>query len=231
MSSDLEQASSHFSSSKRSLTDYLSNVYWLLTANFPGHISLLFLNAGIGLKGTWSELAYFHKIMYVNLFGVINGIATFLEPIKSSSKPAAIIITGSKQGITNPPGNPAYNASKAAVKSLAEGLSYDLRDTAVGVHLLVPGWTYTGLSGAPPGDNSKKPEAAWSAEQVAEYLEKKMDEEKFYIICPDNDVTEELDKKRMLYAVGDIVEGRPPLNRWREDWKDKAQKEIAEMKL
>jgi NAD(P)-dependent dehydrogenase (short-subunit alcohol dehydrogenase family) len=81
------------------------------------------------------------------VWGVINGLNTFVPDFKaaSSEKERAIIITGSKQGITNPPGNPAYNASKAAVKSLAEGLSWDLRSTSTSVHLLVPGWTHTGL--------------------------------------------------------------------------------------
>jgi len=60
--------------------------------------------------------------------------------------PGAIVITGSKQGITNPPGNPAYNASKSAVKTLAEHLSWDFRERKdIAVHLLVPGWTFTGL--------------------------------------------------------------------------------------
>ncbi len=63
----------------------------------------------------------------------------------SKTKRTAIVITGSKQGITNPPGNPAYNASKAAVKTLAEHLSWDLRETTTSVHLLVPGWTFTGM--------------------------------------------------------------------------------------
>lgn len=51
-----------------------------------------------------------------------------------------IINTGSKQGITNPPGNAAYNAAKAAVKSLTEGLSHELRQQAhskVTAHLFV----------------------------------------------------------------------------------------------
>ncbi len=91
------------------------------------------------------------KILGTNLFGVINGIGAFLPVVKkaASSKPTSIIITGSKQGITNPPGNPAYNASKAAVKSLAEQLSWDLKDTSTSVHLLVPGWTYTGMVRSP----------------------------------------------------------------------------------
>jgi len=204
-----------------------------------GRIDLLALNAGIGLKGSWPDTSYFHKIIDTNLFGVIHGISTFLPSIQSTattSKPASIILTGSKQGITNPPGNPAYNASKAAVKNLAEGLSYDLRakdggKPAINVHLLVPGWTYTGLSGAKPGSTEGKPAGAWSGEQVVDYLEKKMHEGQFWVICPDNDVTEETDKKRMLYSVGDIIYGRPPLSRWREDYKEKAAEEMAKIKI
>ena len=81
--------------------------------------------------------------------------------------PCSILITGSKQGITNPPGNPAYNASKAAVKTLAEHLSFDLSKSSptTSVHLLVPGWTFTGLSGNNPfakeKERKEKPEGAW----------------------------------------------------------------------
>jgi NADP-dependent 3-hydroxy acid dehydrogenase YdfG len=67
----------------------------------------------------------------------VHGLNTFVPEISSQQKPSAIVITGSKQGITNPPGNPAYNASKSAVKTVAEHLSYDLKDTQTSVHLLV----------------------------------------------------------------------------------------------
>ncbi|KAK3321130.1 hypothetical protein B0T19DRAFT_431619 [Cercophora scortea] len=191
---------------------------------FGGKINLLALNAGVGAKSTWTDASSFHTVLDTNLFGVINGITTFLPPIKTtaSTAPSAIIITGSKQGITNPPGNPAYNASKAAVKALAEHLSFDLRsETQLSVHLLVPGWTYTGMTGG--GTARTKPDGAWTAEQVVDYLEDKMDQGKFYVVCPDNDVSEETDRKRMLWSVGDVVEGRPPLTRWRDEWKGKAQ--------
>ena len=157
------------------------------------------------------------------------GLATLLPLLRSTSQPKAIVITGSKQGITNPPGNPAYNASKAAVKSLAESLSYDLRSTQTSVHLLVPGWTFTGLTGG--GNQKEKPDGAWWPEQVADYLERKMAEKKFYIICPDNDVTEGKDKKRMLWTVGDAVNERPPLSRWRDEYKDEAEEWMAKQKV
>lgn len=71
-------------------------------------VDFLMLNAGIGAQGGWENLDYFHKILDTNMYGVINGLATFVPVIQSQQKDSAsaIVITGSKQGITNPPGNP-----------------------------------------------------------------------------------------------------------------------------
>ncbi|KAF1812118.1 short chain dehydrogenase/reductase [Eremomyces bilateralis CBS 781.70] len=202
-------------------------------AELFGSIELLVLNAGTVAKGGWEDNEYFSKILQTNLFGVINGINTFLPVVKQASakKPTAIVITGSKQGITNPPGNPAYNASKAAVKSLAEQLGYDLRDSKTSVHLLVPGWTFTGLSGGGPDSTVEKPTGAWRPDQVADYMFKKMAEDKFYILCPDDDVNEETDKKRIAWSAWDIISGRPPLTRWRPEWKKEAEESMAKMDL
>ena len=73
----------------------------------------------------------------------------------------------------------------------------------------------------------EKPAGAWWPEQVAEFLEQKMAEGAFYVVCPDNDVTEEMDRKRMLWAAGDVVQGRPPLSRWREEWRARAEEWMA----
>ncbi|KAK8107640.1 NAD(P)-binding protein [Apiospora kogelbergensis] len=204
--------------------------------DFDGKISLLALNAGTGAKHSFDSPEGFEKILNVNIFGVVHGITSLLPLVKFSSSEAesesAIVITGSKQGITNPPGNPAYNASKAAVKSLAEQLSYDLRTDhpSVSVHLLVPGWTWTGLAGGQAGAGrdtagaKEKPDAPWWPEDVVDYLEKKMAEKQFWVICPDNEVTEDMDKKRMEWSAGDVVNGRPPLSRWRDEYKEQAAK-------
>ena len=149
-------------------------------------------------------------MLETNLFGVLNGITTLLPVMKAqtaSSPPtspsadaeAAIVITGSKQGITNPPGSSvAYNASKAAAKTVAEQLDHSLRGTPIAVHLLVPGFTWTRLAGgvAP----SEKPAAAWWPHQVADYLEARMRERQFWVLCPDGDVDEETDRRRMLVS-------------------------------
>ncbi|KAK4987281.1 hypothetical protein LTR50_004707 [Elasticomyces elasticus] len=198
-------------------------------------LDFLHLNAGIGAKGEWTDNGYFHKVFDTNFFGVVNGLNTFYPHFaataQQSGEQKAIVITGSKQGITNPPGNVAYNASKAAVKTVAEHLSFDLAKAAPGtsVHLLVPGWTYTGLTGG--GKTTAKPDGAWAPEQVAEYLYSKMERDVFYIICPDNDVDTETDKKRMLYSVGDIVYERKPLSRWREEYKESSKEAMEKTKL
>lgn len=206
-------------------------------------IDLLFLNAGMSMKPTtsqpWEDAAYFHKTFSVNFFGVVHGLATFLPMVQKSTGPSAVVLTGSKQGITNPPGNPAYNATKAAVKTVAEQLAYDLRTSSspgyaphVSAHLLVPGWTFTGLSGnqGPVPDEealAKKPRGAWLPSQVAEYGVRKIQEGKFYIICPDTDVDEALDQARMSWGAADVVEGRSPLSRWDERVKDEAASWIS----
>jgi len=203
-----------------------------ILAALGGHVDFLALNAGRAVREvSWADPAYFQQTLSTNLAGVIKGITMFLPVIQgtaSKERPAAIVVTGSKQGITNPPGNPAYNASKAAVKSLAESLSYDLHKSHpfISVHLLVPGWTYTGLSGAKPGSVEGKPEGAWTPTQVVEFLESKMREGTFYVLCPDNETTEGLDRRRILWGVGDLVEGREPLSRWREETKVEAEKWI-----
>lgn len=200
----------------------------------PGQIDLLALNAGISPKSSWEDTESFHKIMDTNLFGVTNGIGALLPMMKQGGdgvKQSAIIITGSKQGITCPPGNPGYNASKAAVKIIAEHLSYDLQNTHISVHLLVPGWTFTGLSGGGPGSAREKPAGAWWPDQVVDYLETEISKGNFYVICPDNEVSEDTDKKRILWTAGDLVQNRPPLSRWLEEWKPRAEEWMAAHKF
>ncbi|CRG92594.1 hypothetical protein PISL3812_09656 [Talaromyces islandicus] len=199
-----------------------------IRAQYPKGIDLLALNAGTAIKpneGCWEDYEYFEKTFAINTLGYTNGIVAVLDMVKSGNDPRAIVLTGSKQGITNPPSDPAYNASKAAVRTIAEHLSFDMAKAApnVSVHLLVPGWTYTGFHTAAFKD---KPAGAWTSEQVIDFMIQSMADGKFYIMCPDNEVSEELDSKRIMWTTNDILEGRPPLSRWREEWAEKAKKAI-----
>lgn len=191
------------------------------TAEF-GHVGVLMLNAGMGRNpgSAWKDPDGWRRLLDVNLWGVINGVQAFAPGMVGSGRPGYIIATGSKQGITTPPGNAAYNVSKAGVKSFTEALQHELRNTdgcRVTAHLLVPGYTFTGMTAR----TTEKPPAAWSAEQVVEFMLERLGRGDFYILCPDNDVDRATDEKRMAWAMGDVIENRPALSRWHPDWKDR----------
>ena len=164
----------------------------------------------------------------VNLGGVINGVQAFTQAMIDQGGPAAIVNTGSKQGITMPPGDTAYNVSKAALKALTEGLQHTLREIPgceVTAHLLIPGFTFTGMTRQ---RIASKPPGAWTAEQVADFMIERMGAGDFYILCPDNDTPRALDEARMAWTAGDIIENRPPLSRWHPDYKDAFAAFVAE---
>jgi NAD(P)-dependent dehydrogenase (short-subunit alcohol dehydrogenase family) len=185
-----------------------------------GPVSLLMNNAAIGASAdALSSPEVWDALLGVNLMGVLHGIQAFVPAMIASGKPGRVINTGSKQGITQPPGNTAYNVSKSAVKALTEGLAHTLREQAgdrVSAHLLIPGFTFTGMTGR-GGD---KPDGAWTAGQVADFMFERIEAGDFYILCPDNQVTRAVDEKRMAWAMGDVIENRPALSRWHPDYKD-----------
>src|SRR5882724_8047694 len=184
-----------------------------------GGTDVLMNNAGIqpGSK-MFGPADNWQRILGVNLWGVIHGSQVFAPRMIERGRPGLIINTGSKQGITTPPGDPAYNVSKAGVKAFTEALQHELRNTdgcQISAHLLIPGHVFTGLTSR---GRSEKPAGAWTPEQTVDFMIGSIDAGDFYILCPDNDVPRQLDERRMLWAAGDIVENRPPLSRWHPDY-------------
>ncbi|RAK51005.1 SDR family NAD(P)-dependent oxidoreductase [Phenylobacterium deserti] len=190
------------------------------TASQFGAPNVLMNNAGIGDNpgGVGENLAGWRRMLDVNLWGVIHGVQAFLPQMVADTEPRVVINTGSKQGITTPPGNAAYNVSKAALKAYTEALAHELRNTpgtAISAHLLIPGFTFTGITGV-----AEKPAGAWTGEQVVDFMLASLARGDFYILCPDNNVTREMDEKRMAWAMGDVIENRPALSRWHPDFTD-----------
>ena len=186
-----------------------------------GDVHVLMNNAGIQPgSAILGPLAAWEATLGVNLWSVINGSRVFASRMIAHGKAAVIINTGSKQGITTPPGDPAYNVSKAGVKVFTEALEHELRNTAgsqVHAHLLIPGFVYTGLTA---GGRTEKPAGAWTSEQTVGFMMESLARGDFYILCPDNDVPRATDERRILWAAGDIVENRPPLSRWHPKYAD-----------
>lgn len=190
-----------------------------------GAIGVLMNNAGIGNGGgPTGNYDRWQKVLGVNLWGVINGVQCFADAMAAQDFPSLIINTGSKQGITCPPGDTAYNVSKAGVKVLTEGLAHELRNRPgcrTSAHLLIPGHAWTGITGRPAdAPESAKPAGAWTADQVVDFMLARLAEDSFYILCPDNDVTHALDARRIQWAADDIIQNRPALSRWHPDYKD-----------
>ncbi|MEM6385476.1 MAG: SDR family NAD(P)-dependent oxidoreductase [Pseudomonadota bacterium] len=196
-------------------------------ADRMGGTDILMNNAGIGVGSSITgPLDAWQATLGVNLWGPIHGTQVFAPGMIARGRPGAIINTGSKQGITTPPGNPAYNVSKAGLKAFTEALAHELRNTEganLTAHLLIPGFVHTGLTGT-----DEKPPAAWTAAQTVEFFMDSMDKGDFYILCPDNDVPRPLDEKRIAWNAGDIIENRPALSRWHPDYADAFAAHIKE---
>lgn len=184
-----------------------------------GGTDVLLNNAGIQPGSTlFEDPENWLRILGVNLGGIVYGTQVFAPRMIQRGRPGLIINTGSKQGITTPPGDPAYNVSKSGVKTFTEALAYELRNTEghqLTAHLLIPGFVFTDLT---RGNRTEKPAGAWTPEQTADFLLSRLEQGDFYILCPDNDVPRELDEKRMAWAIGDVIENRPALSRWHPDY-------------
>ncbi|HEY2875910.1 MAG TPA: SDR family NAD(P)-dependent oxidoreductase [Reyranella sp.] len=185
-----------------------------------GEVAVVMNNAGTAPGGgPYDHVDRWRKVLDVNLWGVIHGVQTFAPAMLAQKTSGAIVNTGSKQGITCPPGDTAYNVSKAGVKVLTEALAHSLRNeegNRISAHLVIPGSTFTGMTSR---GRSEKPAGAWTPDQVIDMLVDGMAKGDFYILCPDNEVTRAVDERRIAWAAGDIVENRPALSRWHPDYK------------
>lgn len=93
-----------------------------------GEVHFLLNNAGIAaptpafslnrdIKDLQAEWA---KVLGTNMNGIINVAQVFAQFMAFQENASVIVCTGSKQGITCPPGRAGYNVSKAAVKVYTE---------------------------------------------------------------------------------------------------------------
>jgi NAD(P)-dependent dehydrogenase (short-subunit alcohol dehydrogenase family) len=196
-----------------------------ITLEAFGDVALLMNNAGIKRGGgPWDAPADWRIQLESNLLSMVTLQHLFVPIMLGMKTNAAIVNLGSKEGITTPPGNAAYSVAKAGIKVLTEQLAHELRNTVgdrITAHLLVPGFTWTDMNF--PGmqeDNDEKPSEAWTADQVIDHFIERYERGDFYIICPDNAVSPEMDAKRIAWAYQDILDNRPALSRWHPEWKD-----------
>ncbi|MEJ0023638.1 MAG: SDR family NAD(P)-dependent oxidoreductase [Alphaproteobacteria bacterium] len=194
-----------------------------------GKVHFLMNNAGAGMNPglPWENPDGWKKLLETNMMSVVRGCQAFIPAMLAAGEPGVVINTGSKQGITKPPGNYAYNLSKAGVVAYTECLAHALRQVqggALTAHLLIPGFTFTGMTAR---SRPEKPPAAWTPDQVVDFMFDALGRNEFYILCPDNDVTRAMDEKRIQWNADDLIKNRPALSRWHPDYEAAFAKYMA----
>jgi NAD(P)-dependent dehydrogenase (short-subunit alcohol dehydrogenase family) len=112
-----------------------------------GRVTLLINNAGVALEGTFEEISLddIRWLMNINFWGVVYGVKYFLPMLKREER-AHIVNISSVFGLIAPPGQPAYSASKFAVRGFTECLRHELAGTPVRVSCVHPGGIKTAIA-------------------------------------------------------------------------------------
>jgi len=106
-----------------------------------GPVSILCNNAGVAGEQHVTRLTYeyWDWVIGINLYGVINGIQTFLPRMLKRGDGGHIVNTASGAGLAATASGLLYTTSKFAVVGLSESLRNALEPFKIGVSVLCPG--------------------------------------------------------------------------------------------
>jgi NAD(P)-dependent dehydrogenase (short-subunit alcohol dehydrogenase family) len=133
-----------------------------------GAVHLLANNAGVFRGGVlWERTdAEIEWVLGVNLYGILNGIRSFVPRMLAGGEPGHIVNTASMAGLVSLPLSGPYVVSKFAAVGASEALGHDLASVGadIGVSVLCPSLVATGIGtstrNAPPGvvDGERTPD-------------------------------------------------------------------------
>ena len=109
-----------------------------------GSLDYLIHCAGMILRDAEHEPENFDKVLNVNVSGGMR-VTHAMKPLLKQSK-GAIVFIGSIMSIFGGPKQPAYSASKGAIKNLAMSLGAAYAADGVRVNAIAPGFVMTDLS-------------------------------------------------------------------------------------
>ena len=145
--------------------EHLAETAW---SRFGG-VQLLCNNAGVFSGGLlWERsVADWEWVLGVNLYGLVNGVRSFVPRMLAAGTPAHIVDTASMGGLVTGAYSGPYFSSKFAAVGFTECLAHDLRTTEapIGVSVLVPSLVATGLADSrrnrpePSTDEGAEPKA------------------------------------------------------------------------
>lgn len=106
-----------------------------------GRVDILHNNAGIGHAGQLKDtpLEDWHKVLDVNIFGVVNGLNAFVPKMIEQGGSAHIVNTASMAGLTASAGMAPYVTSKFGVTGMSLALDAELKPSGIRVTALCPG--------------------------------------------------------------------------------------------
>jgi NAD(P)-dependent dehydrogenase (short-subunit alcohol dehydrogenase family) len=110
-----------------------------------GKVHVVCNNAGVAAGGGIDHISLdnWRWVIDVNLMGVLHGIKSFLPHIRAHGEGGHIVNTASMAGMQSDLGFSPYGASKFAVVSMSEGLSFQLKPHGIGVSVLCPRYVRT----------------------------------------------------------------------------------------
>ena len=131
-----------------------------------GPVSLLFNNAGVVGAAAPGKLTFemWDWSIGINLYGVINGVQTFLPKMIERRQGGHIVNTASGAGLAATSSSVLYCTAKFGVVGMSESLNAELAPLGIGVSVLCPGTVATGIIHR-SADAAPKAEAPLSAEQ------------------------------------------------------------------
>ncbi|KAL5338294.1 hypothetical protein BJX70DRAFT_367183 [Aspergillus crustosus] len=169
----LDYTSTHLSTHAREITSLYPSVqvhtYAIDAADEPslksvidhalstyGRLDIFFANAGIsGSNQFFADVSaeQFSETLRINTLGVFLAAkhASIAMRKTSEAKPysgGSIICTASVAGLRSNAGSTDYSASKAAVVSIAQTVSYQLSGTGIRINAICPGVVETGMTAA-----------------------------------------------------------------------------------
>ncbi len=122
--------------------------------------------AAITSRGEEMQPDFFEKVVQVNLHGTFRVALGFLKQLKQSG--GCVVNIASMYGTFGSPKNPAYGASKAAVRQLTRSLAIAWAEHGVRVNAVSPGFIVTEQSARSRADpthvaavNARTPMGRW----------------------------------------------------------------------
>lgn len=165
-----------------------------------GGLHIAVNNAGVVNRGRSWELSLeeWHRVLDVNLWGVIHGVRAFVPRILATGEEGHVVITGSMATVAPLARLGPYSVAKHGLLGLADVLraEFSRLGAPVGVSLVMPGAIKTGMN----------PHGSVTAEQVAANVVDGIRRDRAYVFTDDHSTGEvETRLRAILAARADVI--------------------------